>query len=75
MPRYTIRRAWPEDDKRPHDYVFQVDVGRCYLMITPDHRLVWHWTVYGKSISGMEDTLAEAQHRFKQAYESAEEKR
>jgi len=75
MPEYTMRRTWPDDDKRPNDFVFRIDgknVGRCYLMVGADSRLVWHWTVYGRSTSGMEDTLAEAQQRFKQAYEAAE---
>jgi len=40
------------------------NVGRCYLMVAADSRLVWHWTVYGRSTSGMEDTLEEAQARF-----------
>jgi hypothetical protein len=72
MPRYTMRRCWPDQDA-PDDYVFKVDgtdAGRCYLMMAAGHRLVWRWTIYGSSAAGMEDTLAEAQRRFKQTYEA-----
>jgi hypothetical protein len=74
MARYTMRLAWPDDPKALDDYVFMVDgkeAGRCYLMIaTMDLGLVWRWTVYGTSKGGMEDTLEEAQRRFKATLEA-----
>jgi hypothetical protein len=45
--------------------------GRCYLMRAAYGRDVWRWTVYGISGGGIEDTLAEAQRRFKETYEAA----
>jgi hypothetical protein len=45
--------------------------GRCYLMKAAYSREVWRWTVYGISGGGIEDTLAEAQRRFKETYEAA----
>ena len=74
MRRYTMRLTWPETD-RSCDFVFCVngkEAGRCYRTIAKRCQVIWCWTVYGRSISGMEDTLAEAQQRFKQAYETAE---
>jgi hypothetical protein len=76
MPRYTMRRAWPDDPKRPDDYVFRVDghdAGRCYLMIaTYDRGLVWRWTVYGTRKEGMEATLDDAKAKFKIEYEKVQ---
>ena len=68
--RFTTR---PTVLRRPNDFIFRVagrDAGRCYQMVAAGSRLVWHWTVYGRSTSGMEDTLEEAQARFKQAFET-----
>ena len=73
MPRYTMRRCWPDQDPRD-DYVFRVDgkdAGRCYFMRAAGSRDVWRWTIYGSSLAGMEETLGEAQRRFKEAYEAA----
>ena len=72
MPHFTMRRTWPDDDKRPNDFVFRVDgkdAGRCYQMIAAGARVVWLWTIYGSSDGGMEDTLEEAQARFKAMFE------
>jgi hypothetical protein len=59
MPRYTMRRTWPDDADRADDFVVRVggkDAGRCYFMRAAGHRDVWRWTVYGISSGGMEDT-------------------
>ena len=76
MPRYPMRPTWPDDPKRPDDYVFRVDgrdAGRCYLMIATYNRgLVWRWTVYGTSKGGMEDTLEDAKARFRIEYEKSQ---
>jgi hypothetical protein len=75
MSRFTMRRTWPDED-RHDDFVFRVDgldAGRCYRMIAAGSRIVWHWTVYGKSTGGMEDTLEEAQAGFKAAIEAESE--
>ena len=72
MPRYTMRLCSPDED-RPDDFQFFVDAkaaGRCYLTHAAGNREVWRWTVYGTSSGGMEDTLAEAQRRFKETYEA-----
>jgi hypothetical protein len=72
VPRYTMRLCWGEDS--PDDYSLLVDgkpAGRCYQMRAAYGRDVWRWTVYGISGGGIEDTLAEAQRRFKETYEAA----
>ena len=72
-PRYTLRRAFPENPDSKDDYVFRcdgVDVGRCYLMRGAGNRAVWRWTVYGKSSGGMSDTLDEAKRKFKETFEA-----
>ena len=72
MRRYTMRRTWPDRDS-PNDYVFCADgkdAGRCYLMRASFQRDVWRWSVYGSSSGGMEDTLEDAQQRFKEAYQN-----
>ena len=72
MPRYTMRLTWPDDPDRLNDYVFCVDgkeSGRCYFMLAAFQREVWRWSVYGSASGGMEDTLEEAQRKFKQAYD------
>jgi hypothetical protein len=73
VPRYTMRLCWPDQD-RPDDFQFFVDgkaAGRCYLMTAAHSRVVWRWTVYGISGGGIEDTLEEAQRRFKETHEAA----
>jgi hypothetical protein len=73
MPRCTMRPCWPGQD-RPDDYRFFVNgkaAGRCYLMRAAGHRDVWRWTLYGSSSGGMEDTLEDAQRRFKETCEAA----
>lgn len=73
MPTYTMRHAWPGEN-RPNDYVFRVngkDSGRCYLSTASGAREVWLWTVYGRHARGMEDTLEQAQRRFKEATASS----
>ena len=72
MPHYTMRRTWPDDHDRTNDYVFKVDgkdAGRCYFMRAAGGTDVWLWTVYGSAKGGMEDTLEEAQRRFKETLE------
>ena len=62
-----MRRSWPD---RPDDYVFRIDgkdAGRCYLTVATASRHVWLWTVYGRATRGMEETLEQAQRRFKGA--------
>ena len=54
MPRYTMRRTWPDDHDRPNDYVFEVDgkdAGRCYFMRAAGGTDVWLWTVYGTNVA------------------------
>ena len=73
MPRYTMRLCWPDRD-RPNDFELLVDgkaAGRCYLMRAAYCRDVWHWTVYGISSGDIEDTLEDAQRRFKEMYEAS----
>jgi hypothetical protein len=41
-------------------------------MVAAYNRVVWRWIVYGISGGGMEDTLEEAQRRFKETYEAAD---
>ena len=70
--RYTMRLCRLGED-RPDDFQFFVDgkaAGRCYLMKAAGNRVVWRWTVYGISGGGIEDTLAQAQRRFKETYEA-----
>ena len=72
MPRYTMRLCWPGEV--PDDYQYFVDekaAGRCYLTTAAENREVWRWTVYGVSSGDLEDTLEEAQRRFKETYEAA----
>jgi hypothetical protein len=76
MPRYTMRRTWPDRDS-PNDFTFLYDgkeVGRCYLThIGGSGRTAWLWVVYRTSIKEFADTLAETQAKFKAAYEASEE--
>ena len=75
MPKYTVRLCRLGED-RPNDFSLFVDgkaAGRRYLMRAAGNRDVWRWTVYGISGGGIEDTLAEAQRRFKETYEAATE--
>lgn len=70
MSRYTMRRTGLSE--RDNDYVFRVDgkdAGRCYWTLVSGGRSGWLWTVYGTSKGGVEDTLAEAQVRFKDTWE------
>ncbi len=74
MPRYTMRLTWPDRDS-PNDYTFHyngIEVGRCYLGPIAFNRARWRWFVYQTSINGMEETLAEAQAKFKAAYEASD---
>lgn len=73
MHHYSRRITWPEEPDRRDDFVFRVDgrdAGRCYqTFATMDRGLVWRWTIYGTSKDGMEDTLEDAQTKFKIEYE------
>ncbi len=72
-----MRLCWPGQD-RPNDFQLLVEgkpAGRCYKMTAAYNRVVWRWTVYGISSGGMEDTLEEAQRRFKETYEAAKTRR
>jgi hypothetical protein len=69
MPTYTMRltKLNPESTD---DFVFLIDgkeSGRCYFTRASNNRDLWLWTVYGSSVGGMEDTLEEAQAKFKRA--------
>ena len=69
MPRYTMRRSWPDKED---DYVFRVDgrdAGRCYFTIAAHNRKAWLWTTYGGNKGGLADTLEDAQLKFKMAIE------
>jgi hypothetical protein len=71
VPRYTMRLCWSGED-RPNDFELLVDgkaAGRCYLMRAAYGRDVWRWTVYRVSGGSIEDTLADAQRRFKESYD------
>jgi hypothetical protein len=76
MHHYSMRVTWPDEPDRRDDFVFRVDgkdAGRCYQTIaTMDRGWVWRWAVYGTSKGGMEDTLEDAQAKFKIEYEKCQ---
>jgi len=73
MHHYSMRPTWPDGPDRRGDFVFRVDgkdAGRCYqTFATYGRGLVWRWTIYGTSKGGMEDTLEDAQAKFKVEFE------
>jgi hypothetical protein len=72
MPEYTKRRTNFSVDHPDWDFVFLVDgkdAGRCYYTERPGLHWVWHWTIYGRPLTGDEPTLEAAQEAFKRAYE------
>ena len=74
MRHYSMRLTWPDEPNRRDDFVFRVDgkdAGRCYLTHATGRRDVWRWTIYGTSKGGMEDTLQDAQAKFKIEYEKS----
>jgi hypothetical protein len=70
VPKYTLRRSWPD---KPDDYVVKCDgkdVGRMYLEIGAGGTWRWHWTIYGTSLVGLPATFEQAQAEWKLAFES-----
>jgi hypothetical protein len=80
MP-YTLRRTWPEDDRRSNDYVVCFDgreVGRMYLTIVPGgDRWRW-WSIYinrdvqmveGVASVGIASDFEQAKQEFRNSFD------
>ena len=73
MPRYTMRRTWPDDGRNQNDFVIRCDgedVGRLYELIGVGGRLVWHWTIYSTNRCGRPETFEEAKRQWKASFEA-----